>query len=170
MCKLYFPALLLLLGINLVGCNGSTPAAMVETAVNPTVNLTVYFTDMPRYQVGTEPYETAVTRTVTAPPTLPNAVLTQLFLGPTQAEKDQGLAVVLSGTTGFTNLTVENGVARIYLSGMCASQGATYTIANLIFANLKQFPEIKWIKIYDQNGETETPDGQISSIPFCLEP
>lgn len=71
MRKIYFPALLLVMGINLVGCNGSTPAAMVETAANPTVNLTVYFTDMPRYQVGTEPYETAVIRTVTAPPTLP---------------------------------------------------------------------------------------------------
>ncbi|MFA5873223.1 MAG: hypothetical protein WC832_04595, partial [Anaerolineales bacterium] len=59
---------------------------------------------------------------------------------------------------------------RVYLTGTCASQGATYTIANLIYANLKQFPEIQWIKIYDQNNETETPDGQSGSIPFCLEP
>jgi hypothetical protein len=93
-----------------------------------------------------------------------------LFLGPTVVEKAQGLAVVLSGTTGFSKLTIDNGIARVYLTGTCASEGSTYTIANLIFANLKQFPEIVWIKIYDQNGETETPEGQSSSIPFCLEP
>ena len=134
------------------------------------VNLTIYFTDVARYQVGTEPYEAAVTRHLPAPASLPKAVLTQLFLGPTEAEKAHGLSVTLSGTTGFSNLTIENGIARVYLTGTCASQGATYTIANLIFANLKQFQEIQWIKIYDQNNETETPDGPSGSIPFCLEP
>ncbi len=141
-----------------------------ETVTPEMVTLTVYFTDVARYQVGTEPYEAAVTRTVPVPASLPEAVLTQLFLGPTEAEKAQGLDVVLSGTTGFNNLTIENGIARVYLSGTCSSQGATYTIANLIYANLSQFPEIQWIKIYDQNNETEIPDGQSGSIPFCLEP
>jgi hypothetical protein len=56
------------------------------------------------------------------------------------------------------------------LTGKCNSNGGTYTISNLIFANLAQFPEIRWIKIYDEKGETETPEGQTSSIPFCLEP
>jgi hypothetical protein len=125
---------------------------------------------MARYQIGAEPYEAPVTRSVPAPASLPEATLTQLFLGPTEVEKAQGLAVVLSGTTGFSKLTIDNGIARVYLTGPCASEGSTYTIANLIFANLKQFPEIVWIKIYDQNGETETPEGQSSSIPFCLEP
>jgi hypothetical protein len=148
---------------------GSTPATSLPVSPE-TVTLTVYFTDMPHYAVGTEPYEAAVTRTVPAPASLPEAVLTQLFLGPTEAEKAQGLEVVLSGTTGFSKLTIENGIARVYLIGSCASKGATYTIANLIDANLKQFPEIQWIKIYDQNNETETPDGQSGSIPFCLEP
>lgn len=145
---------------------------MVPTAavLPPTVLLTIYFTDVARYQVGTEPYETAVTRTVPAPDSFPEAVLTQLFLGPTEAEKAQGLDVILSGTTGFSKLTIEAGIARVYLTGTCASNGASYTIANLIYANLNQFPEIQWIKIYDQNNETETPDGQSSSIPFCLEP
>ena len=96
--------------------------------------------------------------------------LTQLFLGPTPAEKAQGLEVVLSGTTGFSKMTIQAGVAHIYLTGKCNSGGATYTIGNLIFANLAQFPEIRWIKLYDENGETETPNGQTSSIPFCLEP
>jgi hypothetical protein len=140
------------------------------TTAPTVVTLTVYFTDVVRYQVGTEPYEKAVTRTIPATDSLPDAVLTQLFLGPTNAEKAQGLDIFLSGTTGFSKLTIENGVARVYLTGTCNSKGATYTIANLIEANLRQFPGIQWVKIYDQNGETETPDGQSGSIPFCLEP
>jgi hypothetical protein len=133
-------------------------------------DLKVYFVNIPRYAVGTEPYEDAVTRSVPLTGSEPEMVLTQLFLGPTAQEKAQGLEVVLSGTTGFSKLIIEDGVARVYLTGKCNSGGATYTISNLIFANLDQFPEIRWIKIYDENGETETPDGQASSIPFCLEP
>jgi hypothetical protein len=140
------------------------------TRTPKTVNLNVYFTNIPRYAIGTEPYEDSVTRTVPPTGSLPEMTLTQLFLGPTPEEKAQGLDVILSGTTGFSKLTVEAGVARIYLTGKCNSGGATYTISNLIFANLAQFPEIRWIKIYDENGETETPDGQTSSIPICLEP
>ena len=171
MRRLFFPSLVLLLAILACSIPGSpAPTLPAETVPPATVTLTVYFTDVARYQVGTEPYEAAVTRIVPVPASLPEAVLTQLFLGPTDAETAQGLAVVLSGTTGFSNLTIENGIARVYLTGMCSSQGATYTIANLIYANLKQFPEIQWIKIYDQNNETETPDGQSGSIPVCLEP
>jgi spore germination protein GerM len=168
MRRAIFPLTALVLAI--LAC--ITPGAQVPTATIPSasVTLTVYFTDIARYEYGTEPYEAAVTRTGPAPASLPEAVLKQLFLGPTDTEVLAGLEVILSGTTGFSNLAIENGVARVYLSGACASQGSTYTIANLIFANLKQFPEIKWIKIYDQNGETETPDGQNSSIPLCLEP
>ena len=181
MHRLFFPTLGLALAILACSIPGVTtptevipPATEVlvptETVTPEMATLTVYFTDVARYQVGTEPYETAVTRTIPSPTSLPEAVLTQLFLGPTEAEKAQGLDVVLSGTTGFSDLTIENGVARVYLTGACSSQGATYTIANLIYANLSQFPEIQWIKIYDQNNETETPDGQSGSIPFCLEP
>ena len=146
---------------------------LVFSACTPTpapVTVTVYFTNINRYAVGTEPYEDPVTRTVPLDDSLPQTVLAQLFLGPTPAEKAQGLDVVLSGSTGFSKLLIEDGVARVYLTGKCSSGGATYTISNLIFANLAQFPEIRWIKIYDENGETETPDGQSSSIPFCLEP
>lgn len=173
----FLPLLLLLaamLSCHLLGNLTPVPSDSKKPSIstNPatTVKLTVYFTDMARYQVGTEPYEAVVTRRVPPPASLPDAVLTQLFQGPTEAEKAQGLEVVLSGTTGYSKLAIEDGIARVYLTGRCNSQGATYTIANLIFANLKQFPEIQWIKIYDQNGETETPDGPIGSIPFCLEP
>lgn len=135
-----------------------------------TVTLTVYFTNINRYAIGTEPYEDPVTRVVPVTGSLPEMVLRQVFLGPAPAEKALGLETVLSGTTGFSKLTVENEVARVYLIGKCNSGGATYTIGNLIFANLTQFPEIRWVKIYDENGQTETPNGQTSSIPICLEP
>jgi hypothetical protein len=140
-------------------------------APKPTpVTVTVYFTNVSRYAVGVEPYEDQVTRTVVMTGSLPETVLLQLFLGPTAEEKNRGLEAFLSGTTGFSKLTIQDGVARLYLTGKCNSGGATYTISNLIFANLAQFPEIRWIKIYNENGETETPDGQTSSIPVCLEP
>jgi hypothetical protein len=176
MRKLVLTTLILLLTISACSMPGATPL-LPTNSTGPTlpptpldVTITVYFMDVARFNVGTEPYEAGVTRTIPMPSSLPEAVLTQLFLGPTDAEKAQGLALVLSGTTGFSNLKIEDGIARVYLTGTCNSQGSTYTIANLIDANLQQFPEIQWVKIYDQNGETETPDGQSGSIPFCLEP
>lgn len=133
--------------------------------------ITVYFLDENMFAVGTEPYEKGVTRTIPTAKNLARAVLNQLFLGPTAEEQAQGLALVLSGSTGYSDFRLDDeGVAHITLTGECNSGGSTYTIANLIFANLAQFPRIKWIKIYDQDGGTETPDGQSNSIPFCLEP
>ncbi len=135
-----------------------------------TVTVTVYFMDENMFAVGTEPYEKAVTRNLPAADDLPLLVLEQLFLGPTAGEQAQGLRLVLSGTTGFSEFRVEDGVAHIRLDGVCNSGGSTYTIANLIFANLAQFPEIEAVKIYDQDGGTEQPLGTSDSIPFCLEP
>jgi hypothetical protein len=175
MKKLFLPVFLLTIAIMACSISIETPTLAPSeppsvTETTATTTISVYFQDVARYQVGTEPYEKAVTRTIPVPASLPEAVLTELFLGPTPAESAAGLAVVLSGTTGFSDFAVVNGVARIYLTGTCNSSGSTYTIANLIAANLAQFPEIQWIKIYDQNGQTETPDGQSGSIPFCLEP
>jgi hypothetical protein len=134
------------------------------------VTVDVYFTNTNRYILGTEPYEDVVKRTVPVTGSRYETVLQQIFLGPTAPEKAQGLKVVLSGTTGFSKFTFQAGVARIYLTGKCHGGGATYTIGNLIFANLAQFPEIRWVKIYDENGDTEEPNGLKSSIPVCLEP
>lgn len=142
----------------------------VATPTPALTTITVYFTNQDRYSIGTLPYEDAVTRIIPVPESLPEAVIKQLFIGPTADEQALGLVVVLSGTTGFSKFVVNNGVAHIYLTGTCHSNGATYTIASLISKNLEQFAQIQWIKIYDENGETETPEGQSSSIPFCLEP
>lgn len=157
-------ACLALLLLALTACIPATP----ESA---TITVQVFFLDQDMFAVGTEPYEKAVSRTVTASENRLNVVLDQLFLGPTAEEQAQGLTLVLSGTTGYSGFNLDgDGVAHVYLEGECNSGGSTYTIGNLIFANLMQFSEVKWIKIYDQNGETETPDGLTSSIPFCLEP
>ena len=68
------------------------------------------------------------------------------------------------------NSTMSDGVASVYLNGQCSGQGAAYTIGNIIMVNLKQFTYIQFVKIYDQNGTTEKPDGASDSIPTCLDP
>lgn len=134
------------------------------------VPVTVYFTDQNKYAVGTPPFEAPVTRLVPATVNPPEAVLTEFFKGPTEEERDRGLAAVTSGFTGYSRLEVQSGIARVYLTGECASGGATYTIAQPILANLLQFKEIHYVKIYDEQGTTEEPEGPSNSIPPCLEP
>jgi len=36
--------------------------------------------------------------------------------------------------------------------------------------NLKQFPEIQFVKIYDQSGNTREPAARVDSAPACLDP
>ncbi|MGD8456151.1 MAG: GerMN domain-containing protein [Anaerolineales bacterium] len=166
--------LILLSFICLAACTSqeitSPPSSIEEIDGNLTVTVTVYFTDQTRYAVGQEPDEVGVTREVLASQYLPEVVLEELFLGPTPEEQTQGLMAVYSGSTGFNSLVVEDGVAHVYLAGQCNSEGATYTIANLLVVNLKQFDTIEYVKVYDENEKTEVPDGQSDSIPFCLEP
>jgi hypothetical protein len=136
----------------------------------PMMNITVYFTDHNAYLAGTPPFEVGVTRTVAQTPAIARAVLLQFFAGPTPAETAAGLTLVLSGATGFSNITIHDTIARVYLTGNCNSQGATYTIANPLYANLIQFGTVSYVKIYDQNGSTQQPTGYTNSIPGCLEP
>ncbi len=100
----------------------------------------VYFLNVDRYAIGTEPYEDAVTRSVAATGSRPEAVLRQVFLGPTAEEKAKGLDVVLSGTTGFSKMTLQDGIARVYLTGKCNSGGSTYTIRELDFCQPDAVP------------------------------
>jgi hypothetical protein len=135
------------------------------------VAISVYFSNPGNVSSATQPFETAVTRQVRAlPAALPQAVLAQFFLGPTAGEKAQGLDLVLSGFTGFSDFRIQDGVAYVYLTGACNSGGSTYTIADALRTNLLQFTEIQWVKIFDGDGNTQTPDGQGDSIPACLQP
>lgn len=131
--------------------------------------ITVYFLDINRFINAIDPYEVAVTRTTTDT-NLPLAVLNAYFAGPTQQEYDQGLRMHGSGFTHVRELTISNGVAHVFLGGECANNGAAYSVAALIHANLQQFSEINTIKIYDENDSTLDPDSVNSSLPYCLEP
>jgi hypothetical protein len=148
----------------------ATESAEVGETAGDEVEVNVYFTDENNYIQGIEPYEKPVPRLVEAGADLPEAVLHQFFLGPTPDEQAQGLVLVDSGFTAFGSLEIQDGVARVYLTGTCESTGATYTIAQPLRTNLFQFDTIHAVKIYDENGQTEDPTGPGSSIPFCLEP
>jgi len=133
-------------------------------------SIQVFFTDSARHAAGAPPFEVGVTRAADPEMPLPEQVLALFFRGPTEEERQRGLVPIRSGFTGFRELRVEDGIAHVYLIGECDSQGATYSIAQTILANLLQFPEIQYVKIYDAQGSTEAPAGESNSIPFCLEP
>jgi len=103
-------------------------------------------------------------------PATASAVLQRLFAGPTPAELARGMQFVASGTTGVTRVTVRDGVARVYLAGACDSGGSAITVADEITPTLMQLTSVQWVKIYDSAGDTQTPDGDVDSIPACLKP
>jgi hypothetical protein len=96
--------------------------------------------------------------------------LQRLFAGPTPAELASGVRFVSSGATGFGQLSIRNGVARVHLKGGCVTGGSPVTIAAEIVPTLKQFPSVQWVKIYGPSGNTAQPDGHTDSIPACLQP
>jgi hypothetical protein len=146
-----------------------TAVIVLPTAEPAGQEITVYFMDENRFVNAIDPYEVAVTRTTTNI-NLPLAVLEAYFAGPTPEEYNQGLRLLSSGFTHVRQLTIENGVARVYLGGTCANNGAAYSVANLIMVNLAQFPEVSIVKIYDENDSNLDPDSPYSSLPYCLEP
>jgi hypothetical protein len=136
----------------------------------PKTRVKTYFFDEDRFVNNAPPYFVAVRRTVPVP-AVARGALHRLYAGPTQAETADGLRLLRSGSTGFTNLSISaNEVARVQLKGNCSSGGSTVTVAGEIMPTLKQFPSVSWVKIYDRNGNTEQPTGLSDSIPECLEP
>ena len=134
-----------------------------------TVLVRDYFVDEPNFISGRQPYVKPVLRPV-IPPATSKGALERLFAGPTPSEIADGLRFVSSEATGFTNLSIRDGVARVQLTGGCNSRGSTLTIASEIFPTLKQFSSVRYVKIYDPSGNTEEPKGRSDSIPECLEP
>lgn len=148
-----------------------TPMPTLTPTLAPErVEISVYFTDSDNYVEGTPPFERPVTRFVDPSSNRPEAVLRAFFEGPTTEEQEQGLELIASGFTGFESLVIEDGVARVYLTGHCRTAGGVYTVAQPIMRNLLQFPGVEAVKIYDESGTTQDPDGTSNSIPFCLEP
>jgi len=149
----------------------TNPSRVVVDIATPfrTVPVDVHFLDLYRFEQGVEPYTRAVSRQV-IPPATARGALQRLFAGPTQEEITRRLRFVNSDATGFTGLSIVDGIARVRLTGGCSSHGSTFTVANEIFPTLKQFSSVRWVKIYDPQGRTEEPAGQSDSIPECLEP
>ncbi len=98
------------------------------------------------------------------------AALHALFAGPLPQERADGLRLVRSHAWGFGDLQIAGGIARVRLTRGCNSNGSTITVAGEIAPTLRQFPTVDWVKIYDPGGSTEQPQGQVDSIPACLEP
>ena len=121
-----------------------------------------------RYEANTPPFVVTGDRWARTD-NLFGTVLDEYFKGPGATERFSfGWIALYNGFTGY-DLEIRDGVAHVFLKGICISNGRDFNIADLITLNLKQFPEIKFVKIYDQNGITQTPDGLSDSIPACLE-
>jgi hypothetical protein len=134
------------------------------------VQVKVYFVSNFRYTNNLPPFERTGVRWArsNAPIT---AVLNEYFKGPGAQERfDYGWIALYNGFTGYSKFELKDGVASIYLTGTCNRGTATYTIANLLNLNLKQFPEVQFVKIYDENGTTQNPTSAGDSIPACLQP
>jgi hypothetical protein len=130
----------------------------------------VYFTDNKRMLAGQVPYEVAVARMVPSSKNLVSAVLDEFFKGPSDVERNRGLAVINNGFTGYSKVDFANGGVYVYLMGTCQSNGTLYTIEQPLMANLKQFPELEFVKIYDQLGQTRQPAARVDSVPGCIDP
>ena len=130
----------------------------------------VYFVNKYRYTNNLQPLEVTGDRYVGSS-NIYGSVLDEYFKGPGSTEKYQyGWMAIYDGFTGYSKIDVVGGIARVYLTGACEPANPNYTIANLLTLTLKQFPEIQYVKIYDQNGLTQDPFGISDSIPACLEP
>ena len=134
-----------------------------------TVQRPVYFFDVDNFVANHRPFFRPVRRPV--PAAAPGVgVMDRLFVGPLSGERATGLRLLRSGATGFTRLSIADQVARVHLTGACSSGGSTVTVAGEIMPTLRAFDSVRWVKIYDQDGQTERPTGHSDSIPTCLEP
>ena len=94
----------------------------------------------------------------------------RLFAGPLASEKADGLRLLRSRATGYADLALADGVARVRLTGGCNSDGSTVTVAGEIMPTLRQFPSVDWVKIFDPAGSTGNPTGNTDSIPAVSNP
>ena len=130
--------------------------------------LTIYFVDSKRLEAGLIPPEAGVTRYILSTDDPIRAVLDAYFRGPGSVEKRNGLVNILNGFTGFNKLVIEDGILHVYLTGACEFSPLGYSIAQGLIVNLRQFPDVIALKIYDENGQTREPAGRVNSAPACL--
>ena len=139
------------------------------TATPPYTQIKVYFANSNHLAVGIPPYEVARSRYVASNLDLRRAVLDAYFKGPGATELYYyGDTALYNGFTGYSSFAFSNGVASISLAGKCQPAQINFSVAQLLFLNLKQFPEVQAVKLYDANGQTQNPDGPGNSAPACL--
>ncbi len=150
-----------------------TPTATrtkIPTATPAYKLINVYFVNKFRYENNLPPFEVNGVRWARSN-MLPQSALNEYFKGPGSTERfSYGWIALYNGFTGYSRLEIREGVAHVFLTGTCTPEGRDFTIANLLMLNLKQFPEIQFVKIYDENGTTQDPNGLSDSIPACLQP
>jgi murein DD-endopeptidase MepM/ murein hydrolase activator NlpD len=148
-----------------------TPTRTRQPTATPQFVLTkLYFVSKFRYENNLPPFEREGVRWLPSN-NVYEGLLDEYFKGPGATERfTYGWIALYNGFTGYSRFELINGVAHIYLEGTCDRAGATYTIANLLTYNFKQFPEVRFVKIYDENGSTQSPTGFVDSIPACLQP
>lgn len=134
-----------------------------------TVERKVFFFNRDNFLDNVDPFFTARLRPV-RPRTPATGVMDRLFAGPLTSERADGLRLLRSRATGFDDLVVVDGVARVRLTGGCSSGGSTVTVAGEIMPTLRRLAGIDRVKILDPAGTTENPNGHTDSIPVCLEP
>jgi hypothetical protein len=130
--------------------------------------VTVYFVDSKRLSSGLIPFEVGVVRYGRSSANPIGLVLDEYFKGPGDVEKRNGLINILNGFTGYSRVFGDNGVLNVYLIGTCQYTTQIYSVAQALITNLKQFPDVLFVKIYDQNGQTRLPSGRSDSAPACL--
>ena len=147
-----------------------TPTKTRPPTNTPTYNLVkVYFASNYRLSIHQQPYLVNGVRYARSIYSVYNVVLDEFFKGPGATEyTSYGYRALYDGFTGYDRIEIENDVARVYLKGTCQRQRSDYGIAELINANLRQFPAIHFVKIYDENGQTTDPGGITDSLPACL--
>jgi hypothetical protein len=148
-----------------------TPTQTHQPSPTPVyVKINVYFVNKYRYDNNLPPFERAGVRWSRSN-NIYLTLLDEYFKGPGATEKyTYGWINLTNGFTGYNRFELTNGVVNIYLKGVCDRGSATYTIANLLTYNFKQFPEVQFVKIYDENGSTQNPSGSSDSVPACLQP
>lgn len=134
-----------------------------------TVERKVFFFNRHRFSDAREPYYVPRSRPV-LPSTPATGVMDRLFAGPLPIERAHGLRLLRSGASGYTDLSIRHGIARVRLTGGCNARGSTASIAGEIMPTLRQFGTVRWVKIYDPRGRTADPTGPGDSIPECLNP
>ena len=134
-----------------------------------TVDRKVWFFHEDRFVANRQPFFVPRLRPV-RPGTPATGVMDRLFAGPLPQERAKGLRLLRSRAKDYTDLSVADGIARVRLLGGCSSGGSTVSIAGEIMPTLRQFGTVDWVKIYDPQGPTEVPSGDVDSIPECLEP